>query len=219
MSYVSHERTRPRSCPQVRPYQVWSQSEKNCSRESVNGVVSTDGQTDSLIPVYSPFNFVERGIIKHKNTDLKEPHLSFEHTGNSGNTTVSHSFLKHTRMVDLVCYVYNYLSSFLIVQQVQKIYYNIVKLTDLESRVGGTDNNHICMHVNWNVWISMKMTFLPLSPNWIEGYCRRRACGHYHAVYALQVTISLGFLSNLEHGFLWVVSQTRLTDIVDFLKN
>ena len=46
MNYISHERTRPRSCPQVRPYQVWLQSEKNCSRESVNGFVSTDGQTE-----------------------------------------------------------------------------------------------------------------------------------------------------------------------------
>ena len=34
---VSHERTRPRSCPQVRPYQVWPRSEKNCTRESCNG--------------------------------------------------------------------------------------------------------------------------------------------------------------------------------------
>ena len=30
----------------VRPYQVWPRSEKNSTRESVNGVVSTDGQTD-----------------------------------------------------------------------------------------------------------------------------------------------------------------------------
>ena len=30
--------------------------------ESGNGVVTTDGQTDNLIPVYLPFNFVERGI-------------------------------------------------------------------------------------------------------------------------------------------------------------
>ena len=36
-SSVSHERTRPRSCPQVLPYQVWPRSEKNCTRESVNG--------------------------------------------------------------------------------------------------------------------------------------------------------------------------------------
>ena len=36
-SNVSHERTRPRSCPQVRPYQVWPRSEKNCTQESVNG--------------------------------------------------------------------------------------------------------------------------------------------------------------------------------------
>ena len=63
-SSVSHERTRPRSCPQVRPYQVWPRSEKNCTRESVNGDCvyrRTDGQTDNLIPVYPPFNFVERG--------------------------------------------------------------------------------------------------------------------------------------------------------------
>ena len=38
MSYVSHEQTPPRSCPQVRPYQAWPQSEKNCTRESVNGL-------------------------------------------------------------------------------------------------------------------------------------------------------------------------------------
>ena len=37
MSYISHERTLPRSCPLVRPYQVWPQSEKNCTRESLNG--------------------------------------------------------------------------------------------------------------------------------------------------------------------------------------
>ena len=61
MSYVSNERTRLRSCPQVRPYQVWPQSEKNCTQESVKGVVSTDGQSDNLIPVYPPFNFVEWG--------------------------------------------------------------------------------------------------------------------------------------------------------------
>ena len=36
MSYISHERNLPRSCPLVRPYQVWPQSEKNCTRESVN---------------------------------------------------------------------------------------------------------------------------------------------------------------------------------------
>ena len=52
MSYISYERTQPRPCPQVRPYQVWPQSEKNCSRESVNGVVSTDGQTDNLTSLY-----------------------------------------------------------------------------------------------------------------------------------------------------------------------
>ena len=30
-------------------------------RRIAPGVVSTDGQTDNLIPVYPPFNFVERG--------------------------------------------------------------------------------------------------------------------------------------------------------------
>ena len=66
MSHVSHERTRPRSSPKVRPYQVWPRLEKNCTRESGNGVVSIDGQTDNLIPVY----FVERRYNKAKLRDL-----------------------------------------------------------------------------------------------------------------------------------------------------
>ena len=37
MSSVSSERTRPRFCHQVCPYQVWPRSEKNCTRESVKG--------------------------------------------------------------------------------------------------------------------------------------------------------------------------------------
>ena len=43
MSYVSHEWTPRRSCPKVHPYQVWRGSEKNCTCESVDGIVSTDG--------------------------------------------------------------------------------------------------------------------------------------------------------------------------------
>ena len=66
-SHISHEGTRPRSWPKVLPYQVWPRSEKNCTRESGNGFVSTDGQTDNLIPGYPPFNFVERGYKKKTN--------------------------------------------------------------------------------------------------------------------------------------------------------
>ena len=47
-SYVSHERTRPRSCPQVRPYQVWPRSEKDCTRESVNGLSRSKQLISSL---------------------------------------------------------------------------------------------------------------------------------------------------------------------------
>ena len=38
--------------------------EKNSTRESGNGVVSTDGQTENLIPIYPLFNFVEQGYNK-----------------------------------------------------------------------------------------------------------------------------------------------------------
>ena len=48
MSYISHERTLPRSCPLVRPYQVWPQSEKNCTRESVNGLSRSKWLISSL---------------------------------------------------------------------------------------------------------------------------------------------------------------------------
>ena len=41
-SYVSHEQIRPGSYPQVRPYQVWPQSEKNCTQESVNRLSSSN---------------------------------------------------------------------------------------------------------------------------------------------------------------------------------
>ena len=51
MSYVSHERTRLRSCPLVRPYQVWPQLEKNCTRESVNGL-SRSKQLISLLSAH-----------------------------------------------------------------------------------------------------------------------------------------------------------------------
>ena len=47
-SSVSRERTRPRSCPQVRPYQVWLRSEKNCTRESVNGLSRSKQLISSL---------------------------------------------------------------------------------------------------------------------------------------------------------------------------
>ena len=48
MSYVSHEQTRPRSCPQVRPYQAWPQSEKNCTRENVDGLSRSKQLISSL---------------------------------------------------------------------------------------------------------------------------------------------------------------------------
>ena len=37
-NHVSHERTRPRSSPKIRPHQVWMRSDKNCARESSNDV-------------------------------------------------------------------------------------------------------------------------------------------------------------------------------------
>ena len=43
-----------RSRPMVCPCQVWTWL-KNRTQESGNGVMSTDGQTDNLIPVYQPF--------------------------------------------------------------------------------------------------------------------------------------------------------------------
>ena len=36
MSYVSHERIRPRSSPKVHPYQIWRQSKNNRTHESGN---------------------------------------------------------------------------------------------------------------------------------------------------------------------------------------
>ena len=47
-SSVSRERTRPRSCPQVRPYQVWPRSEKDCTRESINGLSRSKQLISSL---------------------------------------------------------------------------------------------------------------------------------------------------------------------------
>ena len=38
MNHVSHEQTQPRSCPKVRPYEVWLWSEKYCIRQSANGL-------------------------------------------------------------------------------------------------------------------------------------------------------------------------------------
>ena len=60
-SSVSHERTRPRSWPQVRPYQVWPRSEKNCTRESVNGDCG-DRRTISF--QYTPLSTSLSGGIK-----------------------------------------------------------------------------------------------------------------------------------------------------------
>ena len=40
---------------------IWPWSEENCTRESGNGVVSIDGQTDNFISVYPPSNLVEQG--------------------------------------------------------------------------------------------------------------------------------------------------------------
>ena len=37
-SQISHEWTRSRSWPKVRPYHVWLKSEMNCTRESGNGL-------------------------------------------------------------------------------------------------------------------------------------------------------------------------------------
>ena len=57
MTYISNEWTQSRSCPTVYPYQVWQQSEMNCSHEDyVHGW--TDGWTDTQSDS-PPFNFVE----------------------------------------------------------------------------------------------------------------------------------------------------------------
>ena len=36
MSYASHEQTKARSWPKVRPYQVWLQSVNNCTQNNSN---------------------------------------------------------------------------------------------------------------------------------------------------------------------------------------
>ena len=57
MTYISNEWTQSRSCPTVYPYQVWQQSEMNCSHEDyVHGW--TDGWTDTQSDS-PPFSFVE----------------------------------------------------------------------------------------------------------------------------------------------------------------
>ena len=43
--------------------QIWNGSDEYCWRYSADTILSTDGQTDKVIPVYPPFNFVEAGGI------------------------------------------------------------------------------------------------------------------------------------------------------------
>ena len=43
---------------------------------ALTGIVGTDGQTDNLIPVYPPFNFVERGYNDAKFTGAYMHHSS-----------------------------------------------------------------------------------------------------------------------------------------------
>ena len=39
-SHVCHERTRPRSCPKIRPHPGWPRPDRNCARESGNGLLA-----------------------------------------------------------------------------------------------------------------------------------------------------------------------------------
>ena len=43
--------------------QIWNGSDEYCWRYRADTILSTDGQTDKVIPVYPPFNFVEAGGI------------------------------------------------------------------------------------------------------------------------------------------------------------
>ena len=72
MSYVSHERTRLRSCPLVRSYQVWPQSEKNCTRESVNGL-SRSKQLISLLSAHLTSS-VSREQTRHRSCPQVHPY-------------------------------------------------------------------------------------------------------------------------------------------------
>ena len=42
---------------------IWNGSDEYCWRYRADTILSTDGQTDKVIPVYPPFNFVEAGDI------------------------------------------------------------------------------------------------------------------------------------------------------------
>ena len=43
--------------------QIWNRSDEYCWRYRADTILSTDGQTDKVIPVYPPINFVEAGGI------------------------------------------------------------------------------------------------------------------------------------------------------------
>ena len=42
--------------------QIWNGSDEYCWRYRADTILSTDGQTDKVIPVYPPFNFVEARV-------------------------------------------------------------------------------------------------------------------------------------------------------------
>ena len=74
--------------------QIWNGSNKYCWRYRADTILSTDGQrdrgtegqtdgqTDKVIPVYPPFNFVEAGgIIMSADGLMKTPHTRLAITG------------------------------------------------------------------------------------------------------------------------------------------
>ena len=65
-SKISHKLPWLRSRPKVYPYQVWPSSEKNCTRESGNGDVSTNRRMNRLTIwfQYSPLSTLLSGCMK-----------------------------------------------------------------------------------------------------------------------------------------------------------
>ena len=53
--------------------QIWNGSDEYCWRYRADTILSTDGQTDKVKPVYPPFNFVEAGGIKMHLNSVKIP--------------------------------------------------------------------------------------------------------------------------------------------------
>ena len=70
--------------------QIWNGSDEYCWRYRADTILSTDGQTDKVIPVYPLFNFVEAGgIMKLKCTLVKLfSHVSGTYELNGINETI-----------------------------------------------------------------------------------------------------------------------------------